>query len=343
MATDVRQAPAAKHEAFIHAQLTRAEKRIRGLDLTAGLLGFLALTLGYAVVLAVVDHRFVLSTGTRQVALAVYVLAAAAYLARFVVGPIRWRVNPFYATRKLEETLPGARNSVVNWIDLKEQKLPPVLRQALGQRAARDLQRADVDRALRSRAVVWAGGVAAVALFAFGGLFPAFGLRPTLSLLGRAFAPFGGGIATRTQVEVIQPQGGHANLTVGNAFTVVAEVSGRVPRPTDADAPRLLFWRATGEPPQSRLLQQDDSGQWEATLSRVEGDKIFWYKVAAGDAQTPEYRVTVRASVLVKRFQATYVHRRYVGRANVLQVGDPPQPLRGLRGTAVDLRLRATR
>ena len=96
MATDVRQAPAAKHEAFIHAQLTRAERRIRGLDLGAALFGLLALTLGYAVLVAVFDHAFVLSVTTRRVALALFVLGAAAYLARFVVGPLRWRVNPHY-------------------------------------------------------------------------------------------------------------------------------------------------------------------------------------------------------------------------------------------------------
>src|SRR5262249_28268060 len=47
--------------------------------------------------------------------------------------------------------------------------------------------------------------------------------------------------------------------------------------------------------------------------------------------------------LLVKEFHATYRHRPYVGRANRQVWADTLKPLGGLRGTEVDLKLRATR
>src|SRR5207249_3733582 len=59
MATDlgqVRPAPAAKYDAFVDGQLKRARQRIRTLDLTTGLLGFVAGSLAFALGMALCDR-----------------------------------------------------------------------------------------------------------------------------------------------------------------------------------------------------------------------------------------------------------------------------------------------
>src|SRR5262245_38184805 len=216
MATQLREKPAGsanKHESFIAAQLGRAEQRIRLLDLAAALSGFIAGTLAYAVLMILLDRQFVLTDSSRQFGLLVYCLAAVAYLYLAVVRPLRWRVNPYYAARQLEQTLPGTKNHVINWIDLHDENLPGVIRTALGQRAAKDLSKADVEQAISSRRALITGGVAGLLLGLFIVLFLLFGPRPFSSLLGRAFAPFGGGgIATRTQVHIVRPEGGNATV-----------------------------------------------------------------------------------------------------------------------------------
>src|SRR5438128_866014 len=160
MSTEVREKPAGKHDSFIETQLARAESRIRLVDLSAALLGFLAGTLAYAVAMILLDRLFALSDATRQVGLLIYLVGAVAYLGVMVVRPLMWRVNPYYAARQLEQTLPGSRNHVINWIDLHAAKVPAVLKGSLGQRAARDLAKADVDGAISSRRAI-AGGSAA--------------------------------------------------------------------------------------------------------------------------------------------------------------------------------------
>src|SRR5208283_4148169 len=93
----------------------------------------------------------------RQVALGVYVVGAAAYILFAMVRPLMRQINPYYAARKVEQFVPGAKNSVINWLDLRDRKLPPAIRGAVGQRAARDLGKADLDQALSGRRARWLG------------------------------------------------------------------------------------------------------------------------------------------------------------------------------------------
>ena len=58
----VKQTSAPKNDAYVEAQLDRARRRIRGLDLMTALLGFLAGTLAFAVVVALLDVWFELPT-----------------------------------------------------------------------------------------------------------------------------------------------------------------------------------------------------------------------------------------------------------------------------------------
>jgi hypothetical protein len=339
MATELKQKQSGKHDAFIEAQLAKAENRIRLIDLCSALLGLLAGALAFAVVMVLLDRRFVFSDGTRQFVLFFSLAAAAVYLAFTVIRPLRWRVNPYYAARQLEQTLPGSRNHVINWIDLHGEKVPSVLKSTLAGRAAKDLSKADVDRAISNRRAISVGATAGFFALIFIVLFFLFGPRPFASLLGRAFAPFGGTIASRTQVDVIRPQ--DTTVTIGNPITIVARVGGRVPDVRDKDAPRLLYRHEEGEAYRERFLQPDESNQeWAATIGPQDVGNGFFYKVAAGDAESKEYRVQVRAAPLLSKFLARYEYRPYTKKADHTRES---RKLEDLRGTKVHIRATANR
>src|SRR5947209_6612493 len=99
-------APTAKYETFIETQLARARWRIRALDLGAAGLGFISLTLVYGMAMALCDRWLDLSPLARQLLFVAYLLGGIVYLAVFVVRPLLQRVNPYYAARRLEATLP---------------------------------------------------------------------------------------------------------------------------------------------------------------------------------------------------------------------------------------------
>src|SRR5688572_5630248 len=136
VAGPVKQPSAPKNDAFVEAQLDRARRRIRLLDLLTALLGFLAGTLAFGLVMAVLDSWLELSATARGIGFGLYAVAALVYLGFAVVLPLSRRINPYYAARKVEENIPDAKNSVVNWLDLHDdERLPGPIHQAVSQKA----------------------------------------------------------------------------------------------------------------------------------------------------------------------------------------------------------------
>jgi hypothetical protein len=344
MATDLRRVKsttASKYDALVASQLKQAQTRIRVLDLTASLLGFAALSLAYIVGMVLCDSKLLLSPSTRQLSLYVFLAGAAVYLYWAVIRPLRLRVNPYYAARQVEQQLSNAKNSIVNWVDLHEQTLPPAIRGALSQRAAKDLSHVDLDRAISGRRAAWMGSLAGLCAIAFIASFFLLGPRPFLSLLQRTFNPFAAaGVSTRTQLTLLKPEGGNATVTVGRGVNFVVEVNGKVPNPRAADAVKLLYRYEEGDPWLERMLIQEPSRDWTTSLSAVEVKNGFWYKITGGDAETEEYRVSVRAAPAITDFLATYHFRPYVARVD--EIGRE-RDLKALRGTEILLRVRTNR
>ncbi|HMF13863.1 MAG TPA: hypothetical protein VKE94_16210, partial [Gemmataceae bacterium] len=343
MATDlaeVKSAPAPRYEAVFEQQLTRAVGRVRFLDVTAALLGLGASTLLYALIVLGLDRWLVLTAPVRQAALILYVLVAGAYLGFFLVRPLIRRVNPYYAAKRLELTLPEAKNSVVNWLDLRGQELPGAIRTAVGQRAAHDVARADLDAAISGKRAAWAGSLTGLLFVVLLITLGVLGPSQFWSLLGRAFGPFSaGGIRTRTQIELHQPQG-DAVIPVGRSVAFAATISGKVPAPNRPDAPRLLFRYRQTDPYEERPLERDRESEWATNLPANQVHGGFWYKIAAGDAETEEYQIRVRATPLVEKIDVTYHYRPYLGWKD--STSDDPN-LEAVRGTEVVLVAHANR
>ncbi len=200
----VKPEPVAKYEAFVEEKLTQARGRIRMLDLAAGLLGLLAGTMIFALVMGWLDRWFQFSVAVRQFALAVYGLAALTYLAMFVIWPMVRRLNPYYAARQVEQVLPGAKNSVINWLDLRHETMSSAIRGAVSHRAAKDIARANLEEAISDRRTL-SLGVVTLILFLFTVAFMFFGPG-----LGRIFQPFGATIST--EIRIIKPEGGNGSV-----------------------------------------------------------------------------------------------------------------------------------
>lgn len=344
MATDLQPAPSAsipKHEAYVEKQLQRVQQRIRWLDLAAAALGFAILTLGYGLLMVLLDRLFQLPLGARQAAFVVYLLGAVGYLGWTVALPLLRRINPYFAARQLERTLPEAKNSIVNWLDLREQALSPSVQTALGQRAARDLTQANVEEAVNPKQATWMGGIAAGLLLGMFLLF-LFGPGQFSSLLKRAFAPFGDtSVPTRTTLVLLQPEKGDLEVRVGHAVSFSVEVQGRVPHAGAPDAVRLLYRYQDGDAFEERPLDRgDSSAHWVGVLPAPQVRNGFWYKIAAGDTLTAEYRVGVKTPPLVTGFDVTYRYRKYRGG---MEQTDRNANLTAHRGTEVTLVARTNR
>lgn len=336
-------APAtAKYDAIVAGQLARAEARVRSIDLAAALLGFAAWALAFTVFMVLLDSKLDLGPKARQAALFGFLGVSAAYLWLTVVQTWRRPINPYYAALKVEALVPGAKNSVVNWVDLHGRELPPAIRGALGQRAARDVGKAEVERAINAKRAAWAAGIAAVVFLGFLVAIVRLGPGPFFSRLARTFGPFGtdGAVATRTQLAIVRPEGGDVTVAVGKPVTFTVEVGGKVPDPRSSDALRLQYRYEEGEHYLERFLRPDAGSEWTTTIPGDDVRNGFWYRIAGGDAVTREHRVSVRAAPFVTDFWATYHFRPYVSRIDEVR---KERELKELRGTEVTLRARTNR
>ncbi|GEM_PF-2017796 len=350
MATDQQTRPAssAKFEAFVDQQLTKVKQRLRAIDLGSAALLLLAITLGYAAVMALFDLIVRGSSewwvnNVRLGAFGIYLLAMAggAYL---LISRLMRRINPYYCAHQLEQTLPDAKNSVINWLDLREEHLPPAIRSSLGMKAAKDLKEADADQVADPKPTWFMGGIAG-ALFVV--LVILFAVSPNQfgSLLARAFLPFRNiSVANRATITLIRPTG-DAEVPHNLRVEFVAEISGRFPKVNHPQAPTLWYRYGPSDPFVPTALEEDGNGQWTKTMAADQVQNGFWYKVTAADAETPVYQVTTRSLPEAKRFEVTYHYRPYrkLPDETIVFPNDFAvfPELRGERGTEVILVVRA--
>lgn len=326
-----------RHEAVVEGQLRRARQRIRLLDITSATLGLAVAALAYGLVLSILDSWLLLPGWCRQTAFAGFGLLVLAYLGGAVIPPLFRRVNPYYAAQQVERTIPEAKNSVVNWLDLRAQPLPPAIRVAVSQKAARDISQADIEHAISARRASWLGGIATGLAIAIAILFFIAGPQQFLSLMGHAFLPFSaqGALSTRTTLELIQPEGGNITVAPYHAVNFQVEVKGKMPATDGPDAIRLLYrYDLNGRYEEMAFSPGDSSREWVAMIAGSDLHNGFWYKVKGGDYESPEYQVRVRSVPLVSQFR---IHYHFPAYLRMPDVDDANPNLSGMRGSDVTI------
>jgi hypothetical protein len=322
--------PVAKYEAFVEQKLAQARGRIRLLDFTAGVLGFLIGTMVFALVMGWLDRWLQFSLTTRQTALAIYGLAAAGYMTFIFIRPWLRPLNPYYAARHMEQVLPNAKNSVINWLDLRHQTLPSAIRGALSHRAAKDISQANLEEAINGQRTLWLG-VTTLILFLMTVAFMFFG--PGLS---RVFQPLGSD--PTYEIRIVKPEGGNGTIAEGRAVSIEAVVHGRQTEPL-----RFLYRRHQSDSYEERLMERGETAHdWVITIPAFEVHNGFWYKVVGAEGATDEYHIEVRSAPAFMEFEINYHPRPYL-RLPDEKVKTHQPDLKGIRGTEVTILARTNR
>jgi collagen type III alpha len=335
--------PGAKIESEVDRQIEKVVRRIRTHDVLAGVFLLVVVVLGYIAVAMVLDRWLELPDWIRQLGF-LGLLGTVGALAWFaVLRPFRRIVNPLYAAKEVEETTAEAKNSIVNWVDLHDKPINESVRAAVAARAAKLLKDADLDKAGESKRLLYLGWTVGVMVVVFAALFMVFKPVVFSSLLGRAINPFASGaIATRTQLTLVEPAGGDLTVTAGHPVVVSVDVNGRVPDADAADRIRVLLRHNVADAnfEEIPLEPADATRRWTVRLAERHVQNGFWYKVAGGDAETNEYRVTVRPKPTFTSFELGYQYPEYLRMKS--DVSTSPH-IEAHRGTVVTIRAKANR
>ena len=341
---DEKQILSTQYGSEVDEQIAQATSRIRVHDLTFGLLSLAAMIACYACSMILLDKYLQLSEWVRQVSFFLFLgtLAAATYW--LLVRPLVFKINPLYAAVRVEKTIDDAKNSVTGYVDAQEKGgLHVAVKAAMSAKAAKAVGEADLNQAVDHRSLVVAGGVFVFFMLALIVMFLIF--RPTQfnSLLMRSLVPYSStGIASRTQIELRKPDPAELTITAGQTITIDVHIGGKVPAKDSPNRVRVLIRHNQAET-DYEMIPMKEGETTRDWLVKVPEDMVlngFWYKVAAGDAETPEYRINVHSLPVFNAFKAFYEYPAYSGKVN--DEADRAD-IRALRGTKVRLLAQANR
>jgi hypothetical protein len=292
---------------------------------------FLAGALGL-IALVGADYRLELPTNARAAGLAAVSAVILAVLWARVISPLRWWTKPRTAA-EIESRFPqlGQRiRTVVQYAGLPEETIDfegvtPSLLAALEEETEIRAKPLPLDRIVPWRRVWVVGALAtapAVVLLIAAGLNPEWRIALARALLSNR--PY-----TTLSVEP-------GNLTVeqGDTVPIAVELSGRLKRDV------VLYTRAAGQPNspwKATALGIPDHGLASKRESKLEKLKEpMDYRVEAGPASSPTYRIGVRYPLALKAFDVALKPPVYTGAApSTVKGGD----LRVIEGTAATFQM----
>jgi len=124
---------------------------------------------------------------------------------------------------------------------------------------------------------------------------------------------------------------------------IVARVDGKIPDPRSPNAVRLLYRYQENEPYLAPRLMRQEGKDFTVSIAAEDVHDGFFYKVVSGAVETPEYRISVRATPLLTSVQATYHFRPYVAKDDEEHYGRRAFKMEALRGTEITLFVRTNR
>ena len=248
------------------------------------------------------------------------------------------RINPLYAASRVEKTIDDPKNSITGYVEAQEKgEVHVAVKTAMGAKAARAVGEADVNRAVDHRSLIIAGGILVAFLLTLVVLFFVFRPSQFSSLVNRAIFPFSSdAIARRTEIQLLKPEPADPTITTGQTITVAVHIGGKVPPKNSPQHVRILLRHNLADPDFEEIAMDEGetSRDWQAKVPDYLVQNGFWYKVAAGDNETPEYRVTVRTLPMFEQYEASYEYPAYTRKLPDKATGPG---LRAYKGTKITL------
>jgi len=330
--------PPREAERFIERQLGKTRRRVRMVDLAAALMSLAAGLLGYLLLLAVVDHwLFELTPSLRWLAWLPMLAGTGWYLVRRVIPLLLRPIHPLYAAKAIEEATPTLKNSLINFLFFHTDRgaVNEVVYDALEQRAAADLHDVTLEHAVDRSQVIIVGYVLA-GLLALGALYKILSPKDPFPSASRVAAPWAN-IQRPSRVQILDVQPGDATVFQGEHVTISAAVRGNI------DAVTLYYSTTDGEIDNLSMAMQAAPGglRFECRFPMAEEgvQREVLYRIEAGDARTPNYRLQVSPAPHIVVQKLEYDFPDYTRRPH--QTLEDQGDISALEGTRVTIHARA--
>jgi hypothetical protein len=335
-------------ERVIHSQLRRAGWHVKWVEAGRHLLTLLIGKLIFFLAAALIDH-WILPLGWfgRWLLCLVFVGGSGWFLITRI-GPLLVRaVNPTYSARAIEEAQPSLKNSLVNFLLLKQDNasVKEAVLEAMEHRAASDIATVEVESAIDRTPLIRMGyvlcGVLAVVAF-----YKIASPKDPFQTVARVVAPWSD-IARPSRVLIRNVQPGHTWVYLGSQVEVTADIQGM----RGNDEVKLVYTTADGQVVNRVVTMKNTAGGSRYTGILPAEDKAdssargpvglqqgVQYHVEAGDAISPIYEIRVRMKPTIAVEKAELHFPAYMQK--------PPQSqetgeIKAIEGTRVTIHARA--
>ena len=320
---------------FVDRQLQRAMTQVRIIDMVGGFLMWGSLTLGFLLMLAIIDAWiFPLSVTARVVALILIVGVSLLYLFRSIWPLVTRRINPMFAAKMLEEGQQDLNNSLVNFLSFRD--APSLARrrifEAMANRAAVDLSSVSIESTI-DRAKLIRFGYLLVVLVAVCAGYMIFSPKNPLATVARIVAPLAD-VPPPARVEIVTIEPGNLEVTFGQSVEVTAEVKGL----RSNEEVELIFTTADRQHVDRAIPMTWDQNRGVHTALLTTGpsgiEHSLVYQVLAGDARSRQFTVTLRQSPTASIEQISIVPPNYTS----LPIRKQSQgDVSGVEGTVIEI------
>ena len=280
---------------LLYAHLRHSTRVIKTMDLIVLGCAWIAGIVGLWLFACLFDHWiFPLPRIVRWAVWLVGVCGSAYWLVRWVAPLVLHRINPAYAARRIELTIPEFKNGLISWLELEQlpdNGVPKGIMAGLARHAARFLHGQDPASTVDSTPLIRLLGVVFL-LTATLVVYTIVSPKSVTATGRRVLMPWSD-IASPTRVQIVAVKPGSCEYTQGKPLDVAVELRG-IGR---GDNVAVKFSTVDGQLRDVvRQMQpvNDGRGYSGSVVTGTRGvDHELDYWIEAGDARSGPYRVTL--------------------------------------------------
>ncbi|MFO7955691.1 MAG: hypothetical protein R6X33_01165 [Candidatus Brocadiia bacterium] len=270
-----------------------------------GYLCLLLLITGVIFLGVLLDHTLILQRPGRVAFFHAFVASALVTLLLATVYPLVRRVGRLYIARRIEDEAPNLGNSLISYLQVREDpRVPTEAKILMGRRAASRVTSFEPEHAVDFSAYLRVGiGFLAVVV-----LFLAYSLispKSTAVSVSRLLHPRRD-ILPPTATRIVEVSPGPLYVTAGERPTVAVRIEGVRPEGV------AVVWDGQTFEDRRILMTGGDDGTWKGRFPAVLEDGA--YHVVAGDTRSERYQVRALPEPVVEQIELRVQPPEYVSR-----------------------------
>ncbi len=298
----------AKLDQFVSGQVQKAAAHVRWVEVATHLALAATIFLASLLVFCVIDAWLLsFSPMFRLVALVAIVLGCLGYAIWKTLPLLILKINPVYAAKMIEDAQPGLKNSLLNYLTLRNERadsgskpLSKNVMQMLQNRAATDISQTPVENTVDRTKLIRIGFVL-IGIILFAGVYKLVSPKDPFQSIARLMAPFAD-ISTPSRVRIQGVEPGNVEIYFGETVEISATIKG-----LSESEQATVIYSSTNDEIQDAVLPLEVDSSGRKYFGRLTTDKgsiqqTLHYYVVAGDTRsnTCEIKVSPRPTLSVE-------------------------------------------